>query len=254
MFVGDFFDVLSPAGPMSSEPIIAQFFDTTTETSYSEVPGVHGVVRHVKSVARLLLSVALVGALFLDAPASRFVLVMLTGTVAVLVVVGAALVWARGTLSMVVVATLTPVVRVVTGVTRRTPLGRDAVTGVVERFWEHVIQFRDMPELLGVIVFSGVFEQLPTSLAPRVTPVGTDTTVAFIPIVAVILLPRATNVVPVPGGLGAYDVFLVGALSLMTDVPAAGATATMLIVRTFELLVPLGCGGVATELLHGVQA
>lgn len=39
---GDFFDTLSPAGPVSSEPIMAHFFRVATETTYSEALGVRG--------------------------------------------------------------------------------------------------------------------------------------------------------------------------------------------------------------------
>ncbi|MCO8267758.1 MULTISPECIES: lysylphosphatidylglycerol synthase transmembrane domain-containing protein [unclassified Haloferax] len=252
-FAGDFFDVLSPAGPVSSEPIMAQFFGVATETSYSEALGVRGVAKYVKSAAQLLLSVAIVGVLFLDAPTPRFVLVTLAGAVVALFVVGAALIWARDALSAVVVAVLAPVVRVVSGLTRETPVGREAVADAVGRFWERVVHFRDAPELLGLIALSGVFEQLITSLALWVALAGTGTTVAFLPIVAVIPLPQAASVVPIPGSLGAYDVLLAGALSLTTGAPAAGAAAAVLVVRTFELLVSLGCGGVATGFLRGFR-
>jgi len=51
-FAGDFFDTLSPAGPVTSEPIMARFFAVETETSYSEALGVRGVAKYVKSGAQ----------------------------------------------------------------------------------------------------------------------------------------------------------------------------------------------------------
>jgi len=36
---GDFFDTLSPAGPVSSEPIMARFIGVTTETTYTSLRG-----------------------------------------------------------------------------------------------------------------------------------------------------------------------------------------------------------------------
>lgn len=93
-----------------------------------------------------------------------------------------------------------------------------------------------------------------TPLAPWVALAGTDTTVTLIPIAAAISLPQTTNVIPVPGSLGVYDMLLAGVLSLTTGTPVAGAATAALIVRTFKLLVSLGCGGVTTRFLHDVRA
>ena len=68
--------------------------------------------------------------------------------------------------------------------------------------------------------------------------------------VAVVALPQAASVVPIPGSLGAYDLLLAGALVAMTGAPAASAAAAVLIVRTFGLGVSLAGGGVAVAFLR----
>jgi uncharacterized membrane protein YbhN (UPF0104 family) len=70
-------------------------------------------------------------------------------------------------------------------------------------------------------------------------------------VAAVVPLPQAASVVPVPGSVGTYDVLLGGALALTTGAPVAGAAAAVLIVRTFEFAVWLGGGGLATAFLRG---
>ena len=248
---GDFFDVLSPAGPVSSEPIMARFFGVATDTSYSEALGVRGVAKYVKSGAQLLVSSVLVGVLLLDGVAPRSVLVTLAGAVGVLAVCGVVLVGGRGPLDRVVVATLAPVVGVVSGLYREEPHGRDVVERAVGRFWHRALAFREAPGLVALVALGGVLEQVLTATALWVALGGTAESVALIAIVAVIPLPQAASVVPVPGSLGAYDVLLAGALAVVTGVPTAAAAAAVLVVRTFELATSLGLGGVATAFLRG---
>jgi uncharacterized membrane protein YbhN (UPF0104 family) len=252
-FAGDFFDVLSPAGPVSSEPIMARFFSVELGTSYSEVLGARGVAKYVKSAAQLLLSVVLVGALVLGGPTPRVFLLTLAGAVGALVVVGVALLWGRARLSTLLVVVLAPVVRLVSGLYRETPHGRDVVTAAVDRFWHRILYFRDAPRLVGLIALGGVLEQLLTAAAIWVALAGTGTTVSLLAVVAVIPLPQAASVVPIPGSLGAYDLLLAGALVLTTGAPAAGAAAAVLVVRTFGLGVSLGGGGLATGFLRGFR-
>ncbi|MFC7068806.1 lysylphosphatidylglycerol synthase transmembrane domain-containing protein [Halobaculum lipolyticum] len=248
---GDFFDVLSPAGPVSSEPIMARFVGVATGTGYSEALGVRGVAKYVKSGAQLLVSTVLVGALLLDGVAPRSVLVTLGGAVAALVVVGGVLVGGRAAIDRVLVSVLTPVVRAVSGLYREERYGRDVVAGAVERFWRRALAFREAPRLVALIAVGGVLEQLLTATALWVALAGTGETVALVALVAVIPLPQAASVVPIPGSLGAYDVLLAGALVVVTGVPTASAAAAVLIVRTFELATSLGVGGVATAFLRG---
>lgn len=250
---GDFFDVLSPAGPVSSEPIMARFFSVELGTGYSDVLGVRGVAKYSKSAAQLIVSAILVAVLIVGGPTPQFFLVTLAGAVGVLVAVGALLVWGRDLLSTALVTVLTPVVRVVSGLYRDDPHGRGVVVDAVERFWERVVAFRETPELLALIALGGLLEQLLTAGALWVALAGTGTTVALLPIVAVIPLPQAASVVPIPGSLGTYDILLAGALVLTTGAPAAGAAAAVLVVRTLGLGVSLGGGGLATGFLRGFR-
>ncbi len=247
---GDFFDVLSPAGPVSSEPVMAQFFGVATGTSYSEALGVRGVAKYVKSAAQLLLSVLLVSVLLVGGSAPRSVLLTLAGAVVALGVAGVAVVLARDWVARAVVFALTPVVAAVSGLYRSEPHGRNAVVDAVARFRTRVAAFRDTPGLIALIALGGLLEQLLTAGALWVAFSGTGTAVALVAVVALVPLPQAASVVPIPGSLGAYDLLLAGALVAMTGAPAASAAAAVLIVRTFGLGVSLAGGGVAVALLR----
>lgn len=248
---GDFFDTVSPAGPVSSELIVARFLGVETATAYSEALGVRSVAKYVKSGAQLAVSGLLVALLLLGDPAPRVILVTLAGGALALVVVAAVLVWARDPASRLLVALVAPPVAVLTGRYRETPVGREAVAAAVERFWTRALAFREAPGLVGLIALGGIAEQLLTATALWVALAGTGSAVALVPVAAVVPLPQAASVVPVPGSVGTYDVLLGGALALTTGAPVAGAAAAVLIVRTFEFAVWLGGGGLATAFLRG---
>ena len=250
-YAGDFFDVLSPAGPVSSEPIMARFFSVATETGYSEALGVRSVAKYAKSAAQLLLSVLLVSALFVGGAAPQSLLLTLAGAAVALGAVGVAIVLARDTIARVAIAAIAPVVAAISGLYRSDPHGRDAVVDAVARFRVRVAAFRDTPGLIALIAVGGLLEQLLTAGALWVALSGTDTSVALVAIVALVPLPQAASVVPVPGSLGAYDLLLAGALVATTGAPAANAAAAVLVVRTFGLGVSLAGGGVAVAFLRG---
>lgn len=250
-FAGDFFDVLSPAGPVSSEPIMAQFFGVATGTSYSEALGVRGVAKYVKSAAQLLLSVLLVSVLLIGGSAPRSFLFTLAGAAITLGVVGVAIVLARDWVARAVVRVLTPVVTTISALYRSEPHGRATVTDAVARFRTRVATFRNAPGLIALIAVGGLLEQLLTAGALWVALSGTGTGVALVAIVALVPLPQAASVVPIPGSLGAYDLLLAGALVATTGTPAASAAAAVLVVRTFGLSVSLAGGGLAVAFLRG---
>jgi uncharacterized membrane protein YbhN (UPF0104 family) len=250
-FAGDFFDTLSPAGPVSSEPIMAQFFGVETDTSYSEALGVRGVAKYVKSAAQLTLSALLMGVILLVGPAPQSLLLTLAGAVLVLAVAGLAVVFARDRLSTLVVFVVTPVAATVSRLYRDEPHSRASIADAVSRFRTRVGAFRDTPELLALVAVGGVLEQLLTAGALWVALAGTGTGVAFVPVLALVPLPQAASVVPIPGSLGAYDVLLAGALVAVTAASGAGAAAAVLVVRTFGLLVSIGGGGLAVAFLKG---
>ncbi|GGL66430.1 lysylphosphatidylglycerol synthase domain-containing protein [Halocalculus aciditolerans] len=250
-FAGDFFDTLSPAGPVSSEPIMARFFGVATDTSYSDALGVRGVAKYVKSAAQVALSLVLVAVFLLTGPAPRVVVATFAGAAVVLVVAAAALLAARASIAAAATALLAPVVRRVSALYRDDPHDRDTVAAAVDRFWTRVLAFRDTPRLLGLVALGGVLEQLLTATALWVALAGTGTPAALLPIVAIVPLPQAASVVPIPASLGAYDVLLAGAVVLMTGVPADAAAAAVLVVRTFGLLTAVGGGGLATAFLRG---
>jgi uncharacterized membrane protein YbhN (UPF0104 family) len=105
--------------------------------------------------------------------------------------------------------------------------------------------------LLALVGLGGVFEQLLTAGALWVALAGTGTPVAVLPIVALIPLPQAASVVPVPASIGAYDVLLSGALVVVTGAPAPAAAAAVLVVRTVSLPFGLSAGGLSVAFLRG---
>lgn len=253
-FAGDFFDVFSPAGPVSSEPIMAQFFAVATGTDYSEALGVRSVAKYVKSAAQLLLSVVLVTVLLVGGTAPRSLLVTLAGATVALAVVGVALVLARDLLARLVVAALTPVAAALSGFFGTESYGRDRVAAAVDRFRTRAAAFRDAPGLVALIAAGGLLEQCLTASALWIALSATEPGVALVAIIALMPLPQAASVVPIPGSIGAYDLLLAGALVATTGVPAASAAAAVLVVRTFELGVSLGCGGGAVAFLRARRA
>lgn len=248
---GDFFDILSPAGPVSSEPIMAQFIGATTETSYSEALGVRGVAKYVKSGAQLLLSAALGLAVLTGRADTRSLLFVLGGALLAVLVLGVAILAFRGALTRGIVFVATPVVSRVSALYREEPHDRSVVTRAVENFWTRITAFRGTPGLLGLIALGGVLEQLLTATALWVALGGTGQTAALLPIVVLIPLPQAASVVPIPASLGAYDVLLSGALAVVAGVAVVPATAAVLLVRTASIPFGLGVGGVCAAFMRG---
>jgi uncharacterized membrane protein YbhN (UPF0104 family) len=247
---GDFFDTLSPAGPVSSEPIMARFIGVTTETTYSDALGVRSVAKYVKSGAQILLS-TLIAAVVLLGSVPQYLLVTLGGTVLGLVVAGAVILRFRAGLSKPLVVALTPVVAFVSGLYREEQHDRSVVEAAVDRFWARIVRFRESPELLLLIVVGGVAEQVLTAAALWVALAGTGTTVAFLPILAIVPLPQIASVVPIPGSLGAKDVLLSGALTLTTGAVSAATLAAVLVVRTVSIPFGVSAGGLCVAFLRG---
>jgi uncharacterized membrane protein YbhN (UPF0104 family) len=247
---GDFFDTLSPAGPVSSEPIMARFIGVTTETTYSDALGVRSVAKYVKSGAQILVS-TLIAAVVLLGDVPQYLLVTLGGTVLGLVVAGAVILRFRAGLSKPLVVALTPVVAFVSGLYREEPHDRSVVEAAVDRFWGRIVRFRESPELLLLIAVGGVAEQVLTAAALWVALAGTGTTVAFLPILAIVPLPQIASVVPIPGSLGAKDVLLSGALTLTTGAASAATLAAVLVVRTVSIPFGVSAGGLCVAFLRG---
>jgi len=250
-FAGDFFDILSPAGPVTSEPIMARFYGIETGTSYSEALGVRGVAKYVKSGTQLLASVILVGILFVGGTAPQSFLTLLAGSVTLFLCLGVVLIYTRKRLSQVIVYVLTPIVSRLSTLYREKSHSKETVSNALDGLWNRALFFRDAPDLLVLIAVGGLLEQALTAGALWVALTGTGATVALLPIIAVIPLPQAASVVPIPASLGAYDVLLGGALALMTSAGATEAAAAVLVVRTFSLGIGVVAGGVATGFLRG---
>ncbi|WP_276259973.1 lysylphosphatidylglycerol synthase domain-containing protein [Haloglomus litoreum] len=248
---GDFFDTLSPAGPVTSEPIMARFIGVTTDTTYSGALAVRSVAKYVKSGSQVLVSLALGAVLLLGGNSQRVVLLTLAGALGVILVVGVVLVVLRRQLSRGLVAVLAPVVARVSGLWRAEPLDRAAVEAAVARYRERIGLFRDRPDLLALIALGGLLEQVLTATALWVALSGAGAPVAWLPIVVVIPLPQAASVVPVPASLGAYDLLLAGALTLVTGAAAAAAAAAVLLLRTAAIPFALGAGGLCVAFLRG---
>ena len=248
---GDFFDILSPAGPVSSEPIMARFISVTTATGYSEALGVRSVAKYVKSGAQLCLSAVLGVAVLVGTPDASGLLSVLGASVLGLAAAGGLILVSRRHISNGVVAVATPVVRRLSGLYRDRPYDRAAVAAAVSRYWDRVVEFRSSSGLLSLIVVGGVLEQALTATALWVALAGVGEPVALLPILVVVPLPQVASVVPIPGSLGAYDLLLGGALVLVTGATAGAATAGVLVVRTVALPFGAVVGGVCVAYLRG---
>ncbi|AHG02169.1 hypothetical protein HALLA_19920 (plasmid) [Halostagnicola larsenii XH-48] len=248
---GDFFDTLSPAGPVSSEPIMARFFSVETGTGYAEALGVRSTAKYVKSATQVLVSGLLGIFLLVDTPNATPILLTLGGSLAGLVVFGGVVLWSRTQLSSALVVVLTPIVARISGLYREQPYGRDFVAAGVERYWSRLVGFRETPGLLALIAIGGLVEQLLTAAALWVAFAGLGVDSVFLPILVIIPLPQIASVVPIPGSLGAYDLLLGGALVVVTGVPTAVATAAVLLVRTLTLPFSAIAGGVCVSYLRG---
>ena len=248
---GDFFDILSPAGPVSSEPIMARFISVETDTGYSEALGVRSVAKYVKSGAQLAVSAVLGLVVFVGSPDASPLLATLGLSLVGLVAFGGVVLGTRTHLSRGIVAVCTPIVAWVSGLYRDRPHDRSIVASAVGHYWERVVEFRGAPSLLVLIAVGGIVEQLLTAAALWVALSGVDATVAFLPILVVVPLPQVASVVPIPGSLGAYDLLLGGALVLATGAAAVAATAAVLVVRTVALPFGAVAGGICAAYLRG---
>jgi len=248
---GDFFDTLSPAGPVSSEPIMARFFSVETETGYSEALGVRSTAKYVKSGVQVLFSGALGLFIFLDSPDTTPILVTLGISLTGLVLFGGLILRSRTHLSAGLVAVLSPLVRWISGLYRNQPYDRVVVETAVDQYWQRIVEFRETPRLLLLIAVGGLLEQLLTATALWVALTGLGFDSVFLPILVVIPLPQVASAVPIPGSLGAYDVLLGGALVVVTGVPSAVATAAVLLFRTLSLPFSALVGGLCVGYLRG---
>ena len=248
---GDFFDTLSPAGPVSSEPIMARFISVTTDSTYADALAVRGVAKYVKAGTQALLSLVLAAGLLVVGPAPEFLVYTMGLAVVGLVALAALLLWVRRYVSRPLVFFLSPVVSRVSALYRDDPHDRSTVTAAVDRFWARILRFRDAPHLLGYVALAGVIEQLVVAGALWAALEGVGATVPLLPIAAIVPLPRLSVVLPVPASLGAYDVFLGGALVVMTGVPADGAAAAVVLFRTLAIGFALIGGGVSVAFLRG---
>jgi hypothetical protein len=248
---GDFFDTLSPAGPVSSEPIMARFIGVTTATTYSDALAVRGVAKYVKAGTQALLSVVLAAGLLVAGPSPGFLVPTMAGAVGLLVVVGVLALVLRDALSRVLVAVFAPVVTRISALYRADPHDRAVVATAVERFWDRILRFRDRPRLVAYVALAGVIEQFVVAGALWAALESVGAAAALLPIAAIVPLPRVSSVLPVPASLGAYDVFLGGALAVMTGVPSDAAAAAVLVFRTLAITFALGAGGLSVAFLRG---
>lgn len=250
-FAGDFFDILSPAGPVSSEPIMARFISVTTDTAYSEALGVRSLAKYVKSGTQLVVSGLLVVGLTVGTPDAAFLLSLVGGGLLGLAVVG--VVVARGwrALTPVLIAGLTPLVTGISSIFLDGSHDRTTVATAVDQFWTRITSFGETPRLVALIGLGGVIEQVLTAGALWVALAGSGTAAPLLLIVALVPLPQVASVVPVPGSIGAYDILLSGALVVVTGVPAAATAAAVLVVRTVSLPFGLTAGGLSVAFLRG---
>lgn len=248
---GDFFDTLSPAGPVSSEPIMARFIGVATGTTYSEALGVRTVAKYVKSGSQLVVSTVMGLFVLFGGSSPQFIVVTLGSAVVGLLGVGVAVVWSRSVISRVIVTFVTPLVYWISSLYRKNPHDKSVVAAAVDRFWTRILRFRAAPKLVSLIAVGGILEQVLVAVALWTALAGTGTTVALVPIVVIIPLPQIASVVPIPASLGAYDVLLSGALVLMTGAPSAATAAAVFLFRTMGLPFALGAGELSVAFLRG---
>ncbi|QDX39464.1 lysylphosphatidylglycerol synthase domain-containing protein [Salarchaeum sp. JOR-1] len=248
---GDFFDIVSPAGPVTSEPIMARFISVATDTGYSDALGVRSVAKYVKSGTQVVFSAMLGAVVLLDAPDATGVLSVLVVAIGGLLALGAVALASRDAVSRLLVATVTPLVARVSALYRDRPHDRATVRRAVERFWDRIVAFRGTPGLLALIALGGVLEQLATTLALWVALHGIGQPVALLPILVVVPLPQVASAVPIPGSLGAYDLLLGGALVVVTAAQSAPAAAAVLVLRTATLVFGATTGGICAAFLRG---
>jgi uncharacterized membrane protein YbhN (UPF0104 family) len=248
---GDFFDVLSPAGPVSSEPIMARFYSVATGAGYSDALGVRSTAKYVKSGTQVACSGLLGLFVLAGSPEVTRILLTLGASAVGLVALGGVLLRSRRVLSTGLVAGLTPIVTRVSGLYRDEPYGRATVVDAVDRYWGRIVAFRETPGLVALIAGGGLLEQALTAAALWVALSGVGVGSAFLPILVVVPLPQVASVVPIPGSLGAYDLLLGGAVVAVTGAPVAGATAAVLLVRTLALPFGTVAGGICVASLRG---
>ncbi|MFB6298938.1 MAG: lysylphosphatidylglycerol synthase domain-containing protein [Halobacteriales archaeon] len=248
---GDFFDILSPAGPVSSEPIMAQFIGVGTDTSYSEALGVRSAAKYIKATAQLLISISVGAVLLVMGSTPGSLLISLALGMLGLILGGVVLLHFRGPISTAAVTVLTPIVRRISALYRDEPHDRPVVERAIGRFWTRLTQFRTEPGLIALIAIGGVLEQILTATALWVALLGGGDPVFFLPLVVIIPLPQIASVVPIPASLGAYDVFLGGAIGFVTSVSPAAAAVAVLLVRSIMIPFGLTAGGLAVAFLRG---
>lgn len=248
---GDFFDIVSPAGPASSEPIMAQFIRTTTETNYSEALGVRSVAKYVKSAAQVILS-TVIAVLLVQGNTTVGPILRPLG-IAVVAIVGVGVLVAVGgtALSQVLVAVITTIVRVIRGIVPWFDADKGVVQKSVGRFQRRIGEFRTAPLLVGLIAVGGILEQIlvATALWLLLSELGVAT--AFVPILMIVPLPQVGTVVPIPASLGSYDILLGGALAFTTGVSGPVAASAVLVFRGLTLLFGLTAGGFCAAQLRG---
>lgn len=248
---GDFFDILSPTGPVGSEPVMARFYSVKTDTGYADALGVRSSAKYIKSGAQIFLSSILGFVIALESPSSTLIIFAFCSVTAILLVVGFLTIRFHNYLSIGLVAILTPVVNRLSLLYRENPYDKNVVTGAVDRYWERVMCFRQSPQLIFIIAIGGILEQVLTAAAIGVTLITITGNIAPLYLIFLIPFPQVARIFPIPGSLGAYDLLLVGVIVFLTSTSETPATAAVLMVRTFMLLFGASVGGLCVSTIKG---
>ena len=247
---GDFFDILSPAGPVSSEPIVAVATRRLTETSYTEVLGARTVAVYSKATAQVFVSSVLGLLILTGQPRGGRLLSLFL----VLSVGSILLVW--------LLARFWSSLRVGALAIGRT-FGRAIPFEGGRRVWDHLPEeplsrfegraraLSRAPRLVVLIGIGGLLEQCLTATALYVALAGIGEPVSLAVLVVLVPFPQIAAVVPVPAGIGAHETLMAGAISVVAGVTIVPATAAVLIVRTLSIPFGLSVGGISAALLPG---
>ncbi len=250
---GDFFDILSPAGPVSSEPMVAVATRRLTETSYTEVLGARTVAVYTKATAQVFVSSALGLLILTGQPRGGRVLslFLVLSVGSILLVWLLARFWSSLRAGAIAIGrALGRAIPFEGGRRARDRLPEEPLSG----FEGRARALSRAPRLVVLIGIGGLLEQCLTATALYVALAGIGEPVSLAVLVVLVPFPQVAAVVPVPAGIGAHETLMAGAVSLVAGVAIVPATAAVLVLRTLSIPFGLSVGGLSAALLPGWSA
>jgi len=246
---GEFLKQVLPMGQSGGPVLMAYTVSQETDAPYESTLAAASVFAFLNVVASLVLAVAGLALLVVTrrgptGPLLRTVLVAMVAVTAVVLLVSYLAVYHRPLLERVALRVAAALRRAVGRLSTRveTALAPDAVEHVVGTYADSVGQLagdrRQLAATVALAVTGWVFFLLPlyTSFAAIGDPVPYALVVFAIPVVTLL------NVVPLPGGLGGFEVALAGVTAAVggLDLPTATAAVFLFRLSNYWFLVLLG--------------